>query len=177
MLSGEEIIRQMEEGNIVIKPFDEKSVGANSYYLHLGKELVVYEEDVLECKKPNKTRTIEIPEEGYVIRPGELYLARTAEYTETFKHVPLLNGRFSLASLGVSIHITAGFGDNGFKGTWTLEIFCIKPVRIYAGMTVCHICYFPIVGDDSIKYTGKYLNQVEATSSKMYAEFDDDENK
>jgi dCTP deaminase len=171
MLSGDEIIKQMELGNIVIKPFDKESIGPNSYSLHMGDELVVYEEDVLECKKPNKTRTIKIPEEGYILRPGELYLARTTEYTETFKHVPLLNGRLSLAALGISIHITAGFGDNGFKGTWTLEIFCIKPVKIYPNMKVCHICYFPIVGDESIKYQGKYLNQVDATPSKIYKEY------
>ncbi|MDD3821897.1 MAG: dCTP deaminase, partial [Bacilli bacterium] len=134
MLSGEEIINQIKEGNIVIEPYDEKNVGANSYYVHLGDELVIYEEEVLECKRPNKTKTIKIPEEGYVIQPGELYLARTVEYTETNNFVPLLNGRFSLAALGITIHITAGFGDNGFKGTWTLEIFCIKPVRIYPNM-------------------------------------------
>lgn len=168
MLSGEEIIRQIEEGNIVIEPFDKKYVGPNSYYLHIADELVIYDEDVLECKKPNKTRKVTIPEEGYVLRPGELYLSRTLEYTETDHFVPLLCGRLSLAALGVTIHITAGFGDNGFKGTWTLEIFCIKPVRIYPGMRVCQVCYFPVVGEENIKYTGKYLGQIDATASRIY---------
>ncbi len=168
MLSGEEIINQIEEGNIVIKPFDKQFVGPNSYFLHLADELIVYEEDVLECKKENKTRKITIPEEGYVLRPGELYLSRTVEYTETNHFVPILCGRLSLASLGVTIHITAGFGDNGFKGTWTLEICCVKPVRIYPNMKVCQICYFPIVGDDSIKYNGKYLGQMDTTPSRIF---------
>ena len=168
MLSGEEILRQMDEGNIVIEPFDKKNVGANSYYLHLGDELVIYEEDVLECKKPNKTRTVIIPEEGYILRPGELYLSRTVEYTETNGFAPLLCGRLSLAALGITIHITAGFGDNGFKGTWTLEICCVKPVRIYPNMKVCQICYFPIVGEQGIKYNGKYLGQIETTASRIY---------
>lgn len=168
MLSGEEIINQIENKNIVIEPFDKKNVGPNSYYVHLKNELVIYEEDVLECKKENKTRKVIIPEEGYVLRPGELYLGRTVEYTETDHYVPLLCGRFSLAALGVSIHITAGFGDNGFKGTWTLEIFCIKPVRIYPNMRIGHICYFPIVGDEGIKYRGKYLGQIDTTPSRIY---------
>lgn len=172
MLSGEEIKRQIQEGNIVIEPFDESNLRPNSYCLHWGDELVIYEEDVLECKKPNTTRKIKIPKEGYILRPGQLYLAKTLEYTETFKYVPVLNGRFSLASLGIAIHITAGFGDNGFKGTWTLEIFCIKPIRIYPHMKVCQICYFPIIGDDSIRYEGKYLNQVDITPSRLYTEFD-----
>lgn len=168
MLSGEEIVRQIEEGNIVIKPFDPSCVGPNSYYLHLADELVIYDEDVLECKKANKTRKVKIPKEGYVLRPGELYLSRTVEYTETNHFVPMLNGRLSLAALGVTVHITAGFGDNGFKGTWTLEIFCIKPVRIYPGMRVCHINYFPVIGEENIKYNGKYLGQIDTTASRIY---------
>ncbi len=168
MLSGEEILKQMKLGNIVIKPFDLSCLGSNSYYLHIADELVIYDEDVLECKRKNKTRKVTIPKEGYVLRPGELYLSRTVEYTETNHYVPLLSGRLSLAALGVTIHITAGFGDNGFKGTWTLEICCIKPVRIYPGMKVGQVCYFPIVGDDNIKYQGKYLGQVETTPSRIY---------
>lgn len=168
MLSGEEIVNQVKLGNIKIEPFDENCVAPNSYLIHMANELLVYEEDVLECKKPNKTRKIIIPEEGYILRPGELYLGRTLEYTETDNFVPLLCGRLELASLGVTIHITAGFGDNGFKGTWTLEICCVKPVKIYPNMKVGQICYFPIVGDGNIKYNGKYLGQIDATASKIY---------
>lgn len=168
MLSGEEIIRQMSLGNIKIEPYNEENVGPNSYYLHLADELVIYEEDVLECKKPNATRKVKIPLEGYVLRPGELYLSRTLEYTETRGYAPLLCGRLSLAALGITIHITAGFGDNGFKGTWTLEICCVKPVRIYPHMKVCQICYFPIVGEQNIQYKGKYLGQIDATASRIY---------
>ena len=174
MLSGNEILRQRKLGNIVIEPFDEKCINANSYFLHLSDELVVYDADVLESKKPTPTKTFKIPKEGFVLQPGELYLGRTIEYTETFKHVPLLNGRLSIASLGICIHITAGFGDNGFKGTWTLEISCIKPVRIYAGMKICHICYFALIGDDSIKYTGKYLGQRDVTASRIFKDFNDE---
>lgn len=168
MLSGEEILKQIAEKNIVIEPFDEACVAPNSYVVHLGDELVIYDEDVLECKKPSNTRKIKIPEEGYVLRPGELYLGRTVEYTETTNFVPMLNGRLSVAALGVTIHITAGFGDNGFKGTWTLEIAVVKPVRVYAGMKIGHLSYFPLIGDSSRKYTGKYLGQIDATASKIY---------
>lgn len=167
MLSGEEIIRQMELGSIVIKPFSKEDVGPNSYYLHITDELIVYDEDVLECKKENKTRKIIIPEEGYVLRPGELYLARSNEYTETIHFVPIMNGRLSLASLGISVHNTASFGDNGFKGTWTIQMSSIKPVRIYPFMKVCQLCYFPVIGDETM-YNGKYMGQMETTPSKIY---------
>lgn len=168
MLTGEEIIKQIKEKNIVIEPFDEESIGPNSYKVHLGDELVVYEDDILDCKKAGTTRKIKIPKEGYILRPGELYLARTIEYTETNNFVPILNGRLSVGALGITIHITAGFGDIGFKGTWTLEIMVVKPVKIYPGMRIGHLSYFPAIGNTNIKYNGKYLGQIDATASRIY---------
>ena len=171
MLSGEEILREIEEGNIVIKPFDKKLINPNSYNLHLGNELLVYKDDILDSKKENEVETIIIPEEGYVLEPNKLYLARTVEYTETDKYVPMLNGRSSIGRLGISIHVTAAFGDVGFKGTWTLEIFTLKPIRIYPNMEICQICYYPLIGNDNIKYNGKYLGQEKATASRLYKEY------
>ena len=168
MLSGNAIEREIKNGNIVIEPFDKKNLDPNSYCLHLADEFMVYEEDVLECKKPNKTRSFTIPKEGFILQPGELYLARTAEYTESRGFVPILHGRLSLGMLGVTVHVTAGFGDNGFCGTWTLEIFCIRPVRVYPGMRVCHICYFPVEGEQEIMYKGKYLGQRAVQSSRIH---------
>lgn len=172
MLSGEEILREIEEGNIIIKPFDKKLVNPNSYNLHLGRELLVYTDEIIDSKRANKTEQIIIPEEGLVLQPNTLYLGRTVEYTETSKYVPMLNGRSSIGRLGVTIHVTAGFGDVGFKGTWTLEIFCIKPVRIYPNMEICQICYYPVIGERNIRYNGKYLNQIEVTASRLYTEYD-----
>jgi dCTP deaminase len=177
MITGLEILEQIKQGNIKIEPFDEKCIGPNSYMLHLADELVIYDDDVIDPKKEKNHKKIIIPDEGYVLRPGELYLAKTVEYTETFNHVPILNGRFSIAALGISIHITAGFGDNGFCGNWTLEIFVVKPVRIYKNVRICHICYFPTIGDSSIKYNGKYLGQKDTQISKIEKEYKDGEEK
>ena len=80
-------------------------------------------------KLPNKTKKIIIPEEGLILEPGKLYLGRTVEYTKTDKFVPMLEGRSSIGRLGLFIHVTAGFGDIGFSGFWTLEIHCIQPVK------------------------------------------------
>lgn len=171
MITGYEILEQMKRGNIKIEPFDESCIEPNSYMLHLADELVIYDDDVIDPKKEKKYKKITIPDEGYVLRPGELYLAKTQEYTETFNYVPILNGRFSIAALGISIHITAGFGDNGFCGTWTLEIFAVKPVRIYKNLRICHISYFPAIGDSSMKYHGKYLGQKDTQISKIDKEY------
>jgi len=66
------------------------------------------------------TIPIEIPPEGYVLEPNVLYLGHTNEVTHTNVYAPFIEGRSSIGRMGISVHITAGFGDIGFNGTWTL---------------------------------------------------------
>jgi len=155
ILSDKRILEEMKLGHIVIEPFDRKGLGTNSYDVHLGDYLAVYEDDMLDAKKHNRVRSIEIPDEGYVIRPGTLYLGVTREYTESYKHVPFLEGKSSTGRLGINIHATAGKGDVGFCNTWTLEISCIQPVRIYKGMPVGQLIYFKVDGEIEIPYNKK----------------------
>jgi len=168
ILSGLEIAKKAQEGKeIIIKPFAPDTVGPNSYDLRLADTLVVYEDEILDMRSPGGTREIVIPEEGYVLQPGKLYLGRTVEYTETYGYVPMLEGRSSMGRLGISIHITAGFGDVGFKGYWTLEIHCLHPVRIYRGERICQIYYHKIEGD-YVPYQGKYQENTGIQASMKY---------
>ena len=100
ILSGREIARNIESGDIVIRPYDPRRVNPNSYNLSLHNELLVYENDVLDMKQPNPTRTITIPKEGLILEPHRLYLGRTKEFTTTSKFVPMLEGRSSTAGWG-----------------------------------------------------------------------------
>ena len=151
----------------------EDKLGENFIYVTLGNTLKVYNDQMttLDLKKENKTKTLTIPESGIVIEPNRLYLGRTNEYTKTEGYVPLLAGLDSLALLGIEIHITAGFGDNRFEGTWTLEITSTQPVILYPNMLIGKIYYHPLIGDPSIKYQGKYLGQIEETASRIDREY------
>lgn len=155
ILSDSEILRQIELGNIKIDPFDPTNLGSNSYDVHLGKFLAVYENDELDARQHNPVRQIEIPEEGFVLQPRVLYLGVTEEYTETLEHVPFLEGKSSTGRLGISIHATAGKGDVGFCNHWTLEITTVMPVRVYAGMPIGQIIYFVVQGDVLTPYNKK----------------------
>ena len=99
ILTDVQILESIENGEIVIEPYDRKSLGTNSYDVHLGKYMAVYTEDVLDAKKHNPIKEIIIPEEGYVIQPGTLYLGVTEEYTETHASVPFLEGKSSVGRL------------------------------------------------------------------------------
>lgn len=168
MLSGNEIKRLVEIGQIVIIPFDEKRINPNSYNVTLNEKLKVYTEEMLDCKKDNAYKEIIIPEDGMVLYPGELYIGSTNEYTETHGLVPCIDGRSSSGRLGISVHVTAGFGDNEFAGKWTLEITVVKPVRIYPNMEIGQIYYESIEGNPGPYYNGRYQNQREAETSKMF---------
>ena len=159
ILSDRKILEEIEKGNIVIEPFNRGDLGTNSYDVHLGKWLGIYEDDILDAKSHNKMRIIEIPEDGYTLLPSKLYLGVTEEYTETHSYVPFLEGKSSVGRLGIDIHSTAGKGDAGFCNTWTLEISVKQPVKIYAAMPIGQIIYFKLEGEVEIPYNTKQIRQ------------------
>lgn len=167
ILSGEQIHEELGT-NIFIEPFNIDQLNTNSYNLRLYPELQVYTEP-LDMRTENKTVTINIPETGYVLQPNTLYLARTAEYTKTYNLVPMLEGRSSIARLGISIHSTAGFGDVGFEGFWTLELTCAQPVRIYPYVKICQIIYHQVYGPH-MDYKNKYQKNTGIQKSFLYKE-------
>jgi len=155
ILTDSRILEEMEKKTILIVPYRREDLGSNSYDVHLGKWLARYNDAVLDAKKHNTISHFEIPDEGFVLQPSEFYLGVTEEYTETHAHVPFLEGKSSTGRLGIDIHATAGKGDVGFCGHWTLEISCKQPVRIYKGMPIGQLIYFPIEGEIAVPYNKK----------------------
>lgn len=155
ILSDKRILDEMEKGTIKITPYKRECLGSNSYDVHLGQHLATYDNMELDAKKHNTISHFDIPDEGYVLQPDKFYLGVTEEYTETHAHVPFLEGKSSTGRLGIDIHATAGKGDVGFCGNWTLEISVKQPVRIYKGMPIGQLIYFPVEGEIEVKYNEK----------------------
>src|ERR1700722_18588415 len=169
ILSGNEIRARLNR-DIVIDPFDETQLNPNSYNLRLHNELLAYEEIVLDMRRPNRYRRHTIPPEGLVLDPNRLYLGRTLERTETHNLVPMLEGRSSIGRLGLFVHVTAGFGDVGFCGYWTLEMFAVQPVRIYAGVPICQIFYHQVYGEIIEYVSDKYQHNHDIQPSLLFKE-------
>jgi len=193
ILSDRQIRAAIKSGDIVIEPFDERALGTNSYDVHLGGTLLTYipskiipepvdERQVhrytaaLDCKVEQKTAKHVIGDEGFLLRPGQLYLGSTKEYTETRKHVPFLDGKSSIGRNGIFIHCTAGRGDVGFCNHWTLEIVVVQPVVVYAGMPIGQLIYFETSEVDvpyDKKPSAKYNTRcAEPQPSRMWKNFD-----
>lgn len=196
ILVDRQIEEAMERGEIAITPYDPKCLGTNSYDVHLAPKLLTYQRFVdpkyadplaqkllgagallpLDCAKDNPTTEHEIPPEGFVLEPNVLYLASTIEYTRTENAVPMLNGRSSLGRLGLSVHVTAGTGDVGFFGHWTMELFVVHPLRVYAGMAIAQLLYFDASRPRCSypqKQSAKYNNKsVEPGASRLFRDFE-----
>ena len=175
ILSGKEIEKQVKDGNISIAPFTNEQINPNSYNLRLHPDLLVYDNGVLDMREKNSVSPLAIPEDGLLLEPHKLYLGRTVERTSTDKYVPMLEGRSSVGRLGLFIHITAGFGDIGFDGFWTLEIFCVQPIRIYSGLEICQIFYHTIDGDFDLYRSKKYQSNKGVQPSMLYKDFEKNE--
>ena len=171
ILTASEIKDQLGS-NIIIDPFDESQLNPNSYNLCLYNELLVYEEIVLDMNRPNRFRRYSIPEDGIVLNPNQLYLARTIERTETRNLVPMVQGRSSVGRLGLFVNVTAGFGNVGFCGHWTLELCAVQPVRIYPSVAICQIVFHNLKGDVTEYESGKYQNNHDIQASLLFKELE-----
>ena len=174
ILSGEEIACRQEQ-EIRIDPFDPARLNPNSYNLSLHHELLVYEEVVLDAASPNRYRRIEIPPEGLTLQPNQLYLGRTTERTESHGVVPMIQGRSSLGRLGLFINPGGSLGQSGYCGTWTLEMHCVQPVKIYPGIQICQIFFLQLQGDSDEYVNGKYQNSCDIQPSLLYRELGGDD--
>lgn len=170
ILTGPEIQARLGS-DIVIEPFEPSHVNPNSYNLRLHEDLLAYTQMPLDMKRDNPAEKLKIPPEGLVLEPGRLYLGRTIEHTVTKNLVPMLEGRSSIGRLGLFVHVTAGFGDVGFSGFWTLEMHCIHPIRVYAGVQICQIFYHSIEGAVIDYVSGKYQNNRGVQTSRLWMDF------
>lgn len=184
ILGGEEIRRRVREGALVIVPFREDAVGPNSYDVHLKDQLFQYapkfdvspdgDDATRLTLRPyidpdDVPELISVPKDdargGWILQPGILYLGCTEEYTETRDLVPMIDGRSSIGRLGVSVHATAGRGDVGFCGNWTLEISVVHPVLLRPGMRIGQLWYLTIDGD-YVAYHGRYQDSRATVASR-----------
>ena len=203
-LTGPEILRRMQEKenpDIIIRPFDKRCLGSNSYDLHLADTLRVYKHTIRRGMKPaieykghnilhsmrdwfedartyalffkypekynmerydirdphylidptnpahHETIDIKIPEGGLILSPDVGYLGSTVEYTETRNLLPYIDGKSSVGRNFILNHHTAGRGDDGFCGEWTLEIRVLYPTVVYPYMRIGQIYYEEFEGE------------------------------
>ena len=97
------------------------------------------------------------PEKGWVLHPDILYLMHTLERIHSDHCVPVLDGKSSIGRLGIQVHVTAGFGDPGYDGQYTLEVTVKHAIRVYPGMRFCQMRFHSLEGEVlNYQETGHY---------------------
>ena len=171
ILSGLKIKEEVENGNIIISPFDEKMLNPNSYNYLLGERLFLLKDDIIDPKKPSSYDEIIIPDDGIILHPNQLYLGSTSEIIGSDKYVTQLIGRSSVGRLGLFLQVTAPIGHCGCKGAWTLELKVVQPLKVYKGMKIGQVTFWVIDGDKSINYNnGSYNQNKNPRLSKFFEE-------
>ncbi len=166
ILASSEISESVQLGLIEIEPYNAAQLNGASYDLTLGNQVRVYDSTVtikpgsikdgtniskkltglLDPRKSNATTLLTMPDSGFVLQPGIGYLLHTRERVKTMRHVPVLDGKSSIGRLFLTVHVTAGYGDPGFDGQYTLEAIAKHRVIVYPGMRICQIRFHTMEG-------------------------------
>ena len=199
ILSDAAIKNAISSGYIEITPYNPEHINPCSIDLTLGDGIAVYSNWVetwknehqpkvqdgsrfisvdceLDVKKEPEVLNFKIdPDEGWLFKPGIGYLAHTKERIRTSKYVPVLDGKSSIGRLFLKIHETAGLGDVGFDGQYTLEITVQHPIRVYPGMRIAQMRFLTIEGEvlHSYAQVGNYTGKsaTGAVGSKAWKQF------
>lgn len=161
ILSGPEIRKRVEEGSIRIDPFDPAMVNEASIDLTLGGGVFTYQ-DGIEAFDPledygGHRQEYQLGEKIF-IAPGRFYLMHTAERVWARDLVPVLDGKSSRGRFSVSVHQTAGYGEPGYDGQWTLEVTSVLRVKLTVGMRIAQMRFHTMVGE-VVPYAGRYVGQ------------------
>lgn len=189
ILTGPAIRHEVAIGGITVSPYDKSRVQPNSIDLTLGTGVCVYSDVVegyddyvmktfssyeksksvrparhrhidLDVKLDNPVDRFEMDCSGWILQPGLLYLMHVVEELHAPDYVMTLDGKSSLARLGIIVHFTAGHAETGFQGQYTLEVSAMHAVRIYPGMPIAQVIFTTIEGErEDYKERGNYVGE------------------
>ena len=187
ILSDRDIIRALEDGRIVIDPAPDlgTQLGSVSIDFHLGQTFMVFEHSrhsFIDPRQPQSIgdamRTIEVEgDDRFIMQPGDFALASTVETLELPDDLlGRLEGRSSIARLGITVHSTAAVFEPGWIGTATMELSNLgrMPVALYPGMRICSFSFqtvsSPVMTPYRSKPNNKYAGQVTPRASRLAEE-------
>lgn len=101
---------------------------------------------------------------GYDIDPAQLVLMWTREYVKLppqSRIAARVEGKSSLARLGLGVHVTAPTIHAGFSGPIQLEVYNHggRPIRLRTGMRICQLIFEQTLGVANKGYAGQFLDQ------------------
>jgi len=187
VLSDRDILQALETGRIRITPAPDLSrqLGSVSVDFRLGTTFMVFEHSrhsFIDPRHPQSIgeamRTIEVSEdEPFIMQPGDFALANTIESLELPADLlGRMEGRSSIARLGITVHSTAAVFEPGWIGTATMELSNLgrMAVALYPGMRICAFSFqqvsSPVLTPYRDKVGNKYAGQMTPRASRLSEE-------
>ena len=184
ILSDADILRRLEEGDLVVEPLDDidLQVQPASIDLRLGREFLEFQRTNIPCIHPNSesevdeyvNETVVDPEGEFILHPGDFVLGTTKERVEIPSDlIAHVEGRSSLGRLAVVVHATAGLCDPGYRGQITLELSNLgsAPVALTPGMRISQLTFTELKTPAERPYGSergsKYQDQTGPQASKI----------
>jgi len=175
ILSHNEISKLIKSKKIIVKPLIKKSdIRPTGIRIHLNSEILIPvkgQKISFANPKPLKYIKFNLKEKSYIIKPNEFILASSHEYIKTPKNIiGFLDGRSTLARLGLTTHITAStidgmiFGQNIVleiknEGVFEIELNHHDPVGLLSFIKLSSAIKMP--------QDKKYLNQNGVKSANL----------
>ncbi len=127
ILSDKTIEEYLNEGKIKIYPeFKFSDIRPAGIRLHLGLDLLIPRGGQtvdLDGEQEVQFDKVSIPDEGFILRPGQFILASTYEKFQVPRDIVChVDGRSTVARLGLSIHCTSGIIDGNFEEARTIVL-------------------------------------------------------
>lgn len=176
ILTDKQILEKLQNQEIKIKPTPTtEAIQPSSIDLRLGDEFwqIIKQEETLDPRNNEPKHNI-IRANAIVIPPNEFVLGVTKEWVEIPSNLcARVEGRSSIGRLGITVHVTAGFIDAGFKGQIVLEIKNLSPnsILLYEDMRVAQLVFEELTGNPKRLYGecgNKYQNQEGVVGSLIY---------
>lgn len=185
LISDRDIRKELNEGRIVLEPFDESMIQPASVDVRIDRFFRLFDNHKYAHIDPSKnqselTHLVEVdPNEPFILHPGEFVLGATYEKVTLPADIAArLEGKSSLGRLGLLTHSTAGFIDPGFSGHVTLELsnMATLPIMLWPGSKVGQLCFFRLTSETehpygSGAYGNRYQGQRGPTASRSYLNF------
>lgn len=165
-LSDKDILAEVKAGNITLEPFDPKKLQPATYDIRLGNTFIINDAHSTKAIDPVKgifpnTQTIEVEDGGeFVLHPGVSILGYSKEKFGSDNYLIEVNGKSSLARIGLIVHNSASIVNPGHYLNIALELCNLNnvPIVLRPGMEIAQLSFTTLSSHTKKSYrqTGRY---------------------
>lgn len=165
-LADRDIRKAIKKGDVTLTPFDEAKLQPASYDITLANTFIVTDPHTTTFIDPAnkifpKTHEVTVPDgEAFVLHPGVSLLGYSKEYFGSDHYLIEVNGKSSLARIGLLVHNSAALINPGHFLNVALELCNLNnvPIILRPGMSIAQLTFSPLSSQTAQNYreTGRY---------------------